>query len=207
MKRVGHIFVLTGAGISAESGIPVFQGTSWRGRSHYELANIETWERDPALVWQYYSDRRAAAGNAQPNAAHRALAEFEKAVEKLAFPAASCCVRRMWMACMKPRVRKTWCTSTASCLRAGALQIAGGLRLPIGRLTLAICHAANAAPCCVQMCAGLASNRTSLIAYIRRWRCATCLWPLEPQDRCSRWPALLRCSSKEREQRRQFFWD
>lgn len=78
MKRGDHIFVLTGAGISAESGIPVFQGTNWRGRSHYELANIETWERDPALVWQYYSDRRRAAGNAQPNPAHRALAKFEK---------------------------------------------------------------------------------------------------------------------------------
>ncbi len=81
-----HIFVLTGAGISAESGIPVFQGTSWRGRSHYELANVETWERDPALVWQYYSDRRAAARNAQPNAAHNALAEFEKALEKPGTP-------------------------------------------------------------------------------------------------------------------------
>lgn len=82
MKGGDHIFVLTGAGISAESGIPVFQGTSWRGRSHYELANIETWERDPALVWRYYSDRRAAAGNAQPNAAHKALAEFEKSLKK-----------------------------------------------------------------------------------------------------------------------------
>jgi len=78
MKRGGHIFVLTGAGISAESGIPVFQGTNWRGHSHYELANIEAWERDPGLVWQYYSDRRAAAGSAQPNAAHKALAEFEQ---------------------------------------------------------------------------------------------------------------------------------
>jgi NAD-dependent deacetylase len=73
-----RIFVLTGAGISAESGIPVFQGTSWRGHSHYELANIEAWERDPELVWQYYSDRRARAAGAQPNAAHFALADFEK---------------------------------------------------------------------------------------------------------------------------------
>jgi len=72
------MFVLTGAGISAESGVPVFQGTNWRGRSHYELANIAAWERDPALVWQYYSDRRAAAADAKPNAAHFALAEFEK---------------------------------------------------------------------------------------------------------------------------------
>ena len=72
------IFVLTGAGISAESGIPVFQGTNWRGHSHYELANIEAWEKDPALVWQYYSDRRAGARNAKPNAAHAALAQWSK---------------------------------------------------------------------------------------------------------------------------------
>jgi len=72
-----RIFVLTGAGISAESGIPVFQGTNWNGRSHYELANIEMWERDPQLVWQYYSDRRRRAVTAKPNVAHLALAEME----------------------------------------------------------------------------------------------------------------------------------
>jgi len=74
----GVTFVLTGAGISAESGIPVFQGTNWRGHSHYELANIEAWRRDPRLVWQYYSDRRARARPAQPNAAHFALARWAK---------------------------------------------------------------------------------------------------------------------------------
>lgn len=78
VKSGKGIFVLTGAGISAESGIPVFQGTSWRGHSHYQLANIEAWERDPMLVWQYYSDRRASASQAKPNAAHMALAEFER---------------------------------------------------------------------------------------------------------------------------------
>jgi NAD-dependent deacetylase len=78
MKVRGSIFVLTGAGISAESGIPVFQGTSWRGHSHYELANIEAWEHDPKLVWEYYSDRRASARDAKPNGAHIALAEWEK---------------------------------------------------------------------------------------------------------------------------------
>lgn len=71
-------FVLTGAGISAESGIPVFQGTNWRGHSHYELANIEAWQRDPEIVWEYYSERRLRARDARPNAAHHALAEFEK---------------------------------------------------------------------------------------------------------------------------------
>jgi NAD-dependent deacetylase len=78
MQSTSRIFVLTGAGISAESGIPVFQGTNWRGHSHYELANIEAWERDPALVWQYYSDRRASARDAKPNAAHVALAQWTK---------------------------------------------------------------------------------------------------------------------------------
>ncbi|MBZ5509409.1 MAG: NAD-dependent deacylase [Acidobacteriia bacterium] len=78
MLGKSRIFVLTGAGISAESGIPVFQGTSWHGHSHYELANIEAWERDPALVWQYYSDRRASARDARPNAAHVALSQWTK---------------------------------------------------------------------------------------------------------------------------------
>lgn len=78
MQTSGSTFVLTGAGISADSGIPVFQGTSWHGHSHYDLANIESWERDPELVWQYYSDRRASARHAKPNAAHIALAHWAK---------------------------------------------------------------------------------------------------------------------------------
>src|SRR5579872_2030637 len=72
------LFVLTGAGISAESGIPVFQGTKWRGHSHYDLANIDTWNRDPKLAWEYYSDRRTHGRDAKPNPAHLALAELER---------------------------------------------------------------------------------------------------------------------------------
>lgn len=79
METGPDLFVLTGAGISAESGIPVFQGTDWRGRSHYELASVEAWRADPVLIWDYYSERRRRAIQAQPNAAHRALAEFQKA--------------------------------------------------------------------------------------------------------------------------------
>src|SRR2546423_14969668 len=73
-----NIFVLTGTGISAESGIPVFQGMNWRGHSHYDLANIDAWRRDPQLVWEYYSERRARARDAQPNPGHIALAELEQ---------------------------------------------------------------------------------------------------------------------------------
>jgi len=78
MTHAQRWFVLTGAGISAESGIPVFQGTSWRGRSHYELASIDAWHADPQLVWEYYCERRRRGADAQPNAAHAALAEFER---------------------------------------------------------------------------------------------------------------------------------
>jgi NAD-dependent deacetylase len=74
-----NLFVLTGAGISAKSGIPVFQGTSWRGRSHYALASIDAWHADPQLVWGYYSERRQRARDAKPNPAHMALAEYERA--------------------------------------------------------------------------------------------------------------------------------
>ncbi|HYX53349.1 MAG TPA: Sir2 family NAD-dependent protein deacetylase [Candidatus Limnocylindrales bacterium] len=77
-SKTERVFVLTGAGISAESGIPTFQGTNWRGRSHYELANIDAWNAGPALVWDYYSERRRRARDAQPNAAHFALGEFEQ---------------------------------------------------------------------------------------------------------------------------------
>src|SRR5260221_12562491 len=78
MKRGHNIFVLTGAGISAESGIPVFQGTSWRGHNHYQLANIDAWESDPQLIWQYYSDRRRSACDARANTAHNALTAWAK---------------------------------------------------------------------------------------------------------------------------------
>lgn len=85
LMRNKDVFILTGAGISAESGIPTFQGTNWRGLSHYDLANIEAWERDPALVWQYYSDRRTKARDAKPNAAHLALAEWDKELKDKPF--------------------------------------------------------------------------------------------------------------------------
>ncbi len=78
MPSQTKLFVLTGAGISAESGVPVFQGTSWRGHSHYDLANIEAWRRDPQLAWEYYSERRERGRDVKPNAAHAALAEFER---------------------------------------------------------------------------------------------------------------------------------
>ena len=74
-----RVFVLTGAGVSAESGLKTFrdQGGLWEGHRVEEVATPEAWAEDAARVWRFYSQRRRDAGKAEPNAAHRALAEME----------------------------------------------------------------------------------------------------------------------------------
>jgi NAD-dependent deacetylase len=74
-----RVFVLTGAGISAESGLPTFRASDglWAGHRIEDVCTPEAWERNPALVWEFYSERRAQGGLAHPNPAHIALAELE----------------------------------------------------------------------------------------------------------------------------------
>ena len=74
-----RIVVLSGSGISAESGLPTFRDANglWRNHDWRELASPEGWRRHPDLVLEFYNERRAAAAQAQPNAAHRALAALE----------------------------------------------------------------------------------------------------------------------------------
>jgi len=75
-----RVFVLTGAGISAESGLPTFRASDglWAGHRIEDVCTPEAWERNPALVWEFYSARREACAKAEPNAAHRALADLEQ---------------------------------------------------------------------------------------------------------------------------------
>jgi NAD-dependent deacetylase len=70
---------LTGAGISAESGVPTFRGDGglWKERRAVDLATPEAFARDPKLVWEFYNWRRELLGPLRPNAAHMALAEIE----------------------------------------------------------------------------------------------------------------------------------
>jgi NAD-dependent deacetylase len=74
------VFVLTGAGVSAESGIPTFRdaGGLWRNYRIEEVASPAAWSRDPRLVWDFYSMRRRVASSAKPNPAHFALAKLER---------------------------------------------------------------------------------------------------------------------------------
>jgi NAD-dependent deacetylase len=77
-----RVFVLTGAGVSAESGLPTFRGTGglWRGHRVEEVASPTAWRRDPEMVWQFYSWRRQVHRGVNPNPAHYALAELERSL-------------------------------------------------------------------------------------------------------------------------------
>ena len=74
------ITVLTGAGISADSGVPTFRGKDglWRTYRAEDLATPEAFERDPRLVWEWYNWRRELIATKQPNAAHAAVFELEQ---------------------------------------------------------------------------------------------------------------------------------
>ena len=80
LTEATSLAVLTGAGISAESGIPTFRGAGglWKNHKPEELATAEAFAKDPRLVWEWYNWRRELIAKAQPNAAHRALVELEK---------------------------------------------------------------------------------------------------------------------------------
>ncbi len=83
MKNVKKIGVLTGAGISAESGIPTFRGAGglWEGYPVDKVASTEGFHEDPVLVWRFYDERRKNIAKAEPNRAHIVLAELEKSYD------------------------------------------------------------------------------------------------------------------------------
>ena len=116
------IVVLTGAGISAESGVPTFRDADglWEGHDPMTVATPEAFAADPDLVHRFYDERRAVLPRVQPNAAHRALARLEAAlgddlhlvtqnVDDLHERAGSRQVHHM-----HGRLRAAWCTACDS---------------------------------------------------------------------------------------------
>lgn len=85
--RLAHaksVTVVTGAGISADSGVPTFRGPEglWKDFRPEELASPEAFTRDPTLVWEWYNWRRELLATKQPNPGHEALVALEKSIEQ-----------------------------------------------------------------------------------------------------------------------------
>lgn len=80
MGKKLKLVVLTGAGISAESGIKTFRDSDglWEGHDVYEVASPRGWKKNPALVLEFYNQRRRDIANALPNDAHKGLADLEQ---------------------------------------------------------------------------------------------------------------------------------
>lgn len=78
--KAKNILVLSGAGVSAESGVPTFRGAGgyWRKYQSQQLATPQSFEANPSLVWEFYSYRREVMQSKSPNPAHVAIAQLEK---------------------------------------------------------------------------------------------------------------------------------
>jgi NAD-dependent deacetylase len=86
LRDARHVCVLTGAGVSAESGVPTFRDAQqglWAKYDPLQLATPEAFRRDPELVWRWYRWRRELVSAAEPNAGHRALAKLRELVPRL----------------------------------------------------------------------------------------------------------------------------
>lgn len=82
--KAKHIAIITGAGVSAESGVPTFRGEheKWRKWQSQDLATPEAFSRNPSRVWEFYHYRREVVLNKKPSAAHLAIAECEARLRK-----------------------------------------------------------------------------------------------------------------------------
>jgi len=87
VSSTDRVFILAGAGLSAESGIPTFRdvGGLWRNHQVEEVASPRAWHHDPRLVWEFYSMRRRVAAAAKPNPAHFTLAKLENTLQARLF--------------------------------------------------------------------------------------------------------------------------
>lgn len=84
LREARSVVVLTGAGVSAESGVPTFRGAGglWRNHNPISLASPQAFARDPKLVWEFYNWRREVLAPLKPNAGHYAIAAIEARVPR-----------------------------------------------------------------------------------------------------------------------------
>ena len=84
LRRASRVTILTGAGVSAASGVPTFRGNGglWRDFRAEDLATPEAFGRNPALVWEWYAWRRALVASCRPNPAHEVIAQWSRAFDR-----------------------------------------------------------------------------------------------------------------------------
>lgn len=84
LRRASRVTILTGAGVSAASGVPTFRGSGglWREFRAEDLATAEAFGRNPALVWEWYAWRRGLVASCQPNPAHEAIARWSREFDR-----------------------------------------------------------------------------------------------------------------------------
>ena len=85
LRKARSLVFFTGAGISAESGIPTFRGENgiWNKLKPEELANFDAFMRNPQMLWEWYNHRKKVIHESKPNAAHLSIAEFQNHFEEV----------------------------------------------------------------------------------------------------------------------------
>ena len=113
LRSAGRVCVLSGAGVSAESGVPTFRASDglWEGHRIEDVAHPDGWAKNPQRVWDFYHARRATAGSVSPNPGHVALAASSNSGSATASP----WPRRTWTACTSGRAARTCWNCTAAC--------------------------------------------------------------------------------------------
>jgi len=185
-----RLFVLTGAGISAESGIPTFRdaGGLWRQYRIEEVASPHAWRRNPQLVWDFYSMRRSAASRVKPNAGHFALAALEEKAGSFFVPRMST-IFTNWPGLSVRSICMANCSKAAAILATRR-----PLKTAIAMKHRWSCLAAVAARSFVHTFAGLAKRPSIWTAFSKRSASARYLSPLALPARLSPRPVSYRKS-------------
>ncbi len=189
IRQAQHVVALTGAGISAESGVPTFRDAQtglWERFRPEELASPEAFRRDPRLVWEWYAWRRELVSKASPNAGHLALVELEKRlpVFTLITQNVDGLHQRAGSGVRFPVIELHGNIQRTKCFVDGQIVNTWEEDGELPR----VAHAAQA--CCARMWSGLAScsrlKRSALLSPLPL--AVTCFYPSAPPDWSNRLP-------------------
>ncbi len=147
LARAHSVVAFTGAGVSAESGVPTFRGDQgiWTKFKAEELANVNAFMKNPELVWHWYSDRRKVMAAIKPNPGHIALAELEQLIPEVTVVTQN--IDNLHRRAGSSRVLELHGNIERNyCMRCGATYLADDVRLE-GGIPRCTAHASGGKPC------------------------------------------------------------